>query len=45
MRIFDVQLVAIMLGNEVRRIYTFNIRDFASLPELEVLMPTAPEGS
>lgn len=44
-RIFDVQLVAIMLGNEVRRIYTFNIRDFASFPELEVLRPTAPEGS
>src|SRR5215471_15391396 len=27
-RIFDVQLVATMLGNDVRRIYTFNVRDF-----------------
>ena len=44
-RIFDVQLVATMLGNGVRRIYTFNVRDFTPFPELEVLLPTAPEGS
>jgi predicted nucleic acid-binding protein len=41
-RIFDVQLAATMLGNEVRRIYTFNVRDFTPFPELEVLIPTAP---
>lgn len=41
-RIFDVQLVATMLGNEVRRIYTFNVRDFTPFPELEVLTPTVP---
>jgi predicted nucleic acid-binding protein len=41
-RIFDVQLVATMLGNEVRQIYTFNVRDFTPFPELEVLIPTAP---
>jgi hypothetical protein len=44
-RIFDVQLVATMLGNEVRRIYTFNVRDFTPSPELEVLVPPAPEAS
>ena len=44
-RIFDVQLVATMLGNEVRRIHTFNVRDFIGFPELEVLRPIAPEGS
>jgi predicted nucleic acid-binding protein len=41
-RIFDVQLVATMLGNEVRRIYTFNVRDFTPFPELEVLIPPTP---
>jgi predicted nucleic acid-binding protein len=30
-RIFDVQLVATMLGKEVRRIYTFNVRFYAVL--------------
>jgi len=44
-RIFDVQLVATMLGNEVRRIHTFNVRDFIGFPELEMLRPIAPEGS
>jgi predicted nucleic acid-binding protein len=41
-RIFDIQLVATMLGNEVRRIYTFNLRDFTPFLELEVLAPTVP---
>ena len=27
-RIFDVQLVATMLANGVKRIYTFNVKDF-----------------
>jgi hypothetical protein len=40
--IFDVQLVATMLGNEVRKIYPFNVRDFTPFPELEVLIPTTP---
>ena len=40
-RIFDVQLVATMLGNDVRRIYTFNVRDFVPFTELEVLRPPA----
>jgi predicted nucleic acid-binding protein len=44
-RIFDVQLVATMLGNGVQRIYTFNVRDFTPFSELEVLTPPAPEGS
>lgn len=42
-RVFDVQLVATMLGNEVRRIYTFNVRDFTPFPELEVLIPRLPK--
>ena len=41
-RVFDLQLVATMLGNEVRSIYTFNVRDFTPFSDLEVLTPTAP---
>jgi predicted nucleic acid-binding protein len=41
-RVFDLQLVATMLGNEVRSIYTFNVRDFTPFSELEVLTPTVP---
>jgi len=37
--IFDLQLVAAMLGNEVRRIYTFDTEDFERFSELEVLTP------
>ena len=38
-RIFDLQLVATMLGNGVQRIYTFNRADFDHIRELEVVMP------
>jgi len=38
-RIFDVQLVATMLANGVRRIHTFNRSDFERFSELEVLTP------
>jgi hypothetical protein len=41
-RVLHTVLVVTMLGNEMRRIYTFSVRDFASFPELEVLRPTAP---
>lgn len=37
--IFDVQLTATMLGNDVHRIYTYNTADFAWCSELEVLLP------
>lgn len=40
-RIFDVQLVATMLGNGVRRICTFNSGDFEQFTELEVIVPNA----
>lgn len=36
-RIFDLQLVATMLGNGVNRIYTFNRSDFEGLPGITVL--------
>jgi len=39
--IFDVQLVATMLANAVRRIYTFNVKDFEHFPEIEVIEPNA----
>jgi predicted nucleic acid-binding protein len=35
--VYDVQLVAGMLGNGIRRIYTFNRDDFTPFDELEVL--------
>ncbi len=40
--VFDLQLVATMLANNIRRIYTFNIVDFEVFPELTVTAP--PEG-
>jgi len=39
MEIFDLQLVATMLSNQVNRIYTFNRDDFMKYAELEVLEP------
>ena len=37
--VFDLQLVATILANNVQRIYTFNTRDFAVFPELTVTTP------
>jgi toxin-antitoxin system PIN domain toxin len=39
-RLFDVILIATMLANDVRRIYTYNRDDFTPFDELEVLTPT-----
>ncbi len=41
LRVYDLHLVAAMLGNGVARIYTFNTRDFEPVSELEVLTPRA----
>jgi predicted nucleic acid-binding protein len=38
--VFDVVLAASMLGNGVRRIYTFNRSDFERFGEVEVLDPS-----
>lgn len=37
--IYDVQIVAIMLENRVRRIYTANDKDFRKFKEIEVVNP------
>ncbi|MDQ6758521.1 MAG: PIN domain-containing protein [Acidobacteriota bacterium] len=37
--VFDLQLVATMLENGVRRIYTYNRSDFQLFNEIEVLTP------
>ena len=37
--VFDLQLVATMLTNDVQRIYTFNAKDFEPFPELAVVTP------
>lgn len=37
--IFDLQLAATMLENNIYRIYTYNRADFSFLPQLEVLTP------
>jgi len=37
--VFDLQLVATMLANDVQRIYTINTGDFSVFPELTVLAP------
>mgnify|MGYP000913131304 CR=1 FL=1 len=39
MKVFDLQLIATMISNDVSRIYTFNRDDFVPFPELEVLTP------
>ena len=41
-KIFDVQLVATLLGNGVRTLHTFNRLDFEPFTELEVLTPVFP---
>lgn len=41
--IFDLYLIATMLENGVRRIYTFNTDDFTPFSEIEVLTPPEPE--
>lgn len=38
-KVFDVQLVATMVGNGVRKIYTFNVADFQLFPGIQVLTP------
>jgi predicted nucleic acid-binding protein len=40
--IFDTQIVATMLENAIRRIYTFNVDDFVRYTGIEVVMPLAP---
>lgn len=37
--VFDLQLIATMLGNGVRKVYTFNRSDFEPFDEIEVLTP------
>jgi len=39
--VFDLQIVATMLANDVQRIYTFNTADFSVFPELAVVTPSA----
>jgi predicted nucleic acid-binding protein len=39
--IFDLQLVATMLSNNIKRIYTFNQEHFEKFTELEALEPPA----
>jgi len=41
--VFDLQLIATMLGNGITRIYTFNRDDFAPFSELEVIVPGVGE--
>lgn len=42
-RVFDVVTVAVMLANDVKRIYTYNRRDFEAFSELAILTPEDPE--
>jgi toxin-antitoxin system PIN domain toxin len=37
--VFDLQLVATMLGNDIHKIYTFNRADFEPFDEIEILAP------
>jgi toxin-antitoxin system PIN domain toxin len=40
--VFDAQLAAIMLGNGITKLYTFNRTDFERFPGIEILTPVAP---
>ncbi|HUI29689.1 MAG TPA: PIN domain-containing protein [Candidatus Acidoferrales bacterium] len=42
--IYDLQIVATMLSNGIRRIYTYNADDFSKYPDIEVLTPDAVLG-
>ena len=42
--VFDLQIVATMQENSVRRIYTFNAGDFEVFPELIVVVPGVQAG-
>ena len=37
--VFDLQLIAFMLGNDLRTVYTFNVSDFERFKQINVLMP------
>jgi predicted nucleic acid-binding protein len=37
--IFDLQLVATMLSNQVKQIFTFNRGDFLKFSDIEVMEP------
>jgi hypothetical protein len=37
--VFDLQIVATMLANDLQRIYTFNTRDFEMIGEIAVVAP------
>ena len=37
--VFDLQIVATMLANDLQRIYTFNTRDFEMIGEIAVVRP------
>lgn len=37
--VFDLQLIAVMLANNVQSVYTFNVADFARFPQISVLTP------
>jgi len=37
--VYDAQLVATMLSNDIDRIYTFNLQDFRKFQEIEALEP------
>lgn len=37
--VFDLQIVATMLANDIPRIYTFNAQDFEMFPQLAVMKP------
>jgi predicted nucleic acid-binding protein len=37
--VFDLQIVATMLLNDVQRIYTFNARDFEMIRAISVITP------
>lgn len=41
-KVYDLQLIAAMLGNGVTRVYTFNSQDFEPFEEIDVLVPEVP---
>ncbi len=38
-KVFDIQLVAMMLGNGVSKLYTYNIADFRNVTQVQAVTP------
>ncbi len=36
-RVFDIEIVSVMLSKRIRKLFTFNVRDFEGIDEIELI--------